>query len=237
MQTVNHARLTGEPSAVVIGYTYLALVAVERSACDEAKAHADQALNCIPDDDAERFHRPSLVHVVRARCLRSQGHLAEALAAVEHAERIEERTHERLHRVVTGIERSLILHRRGDRMSARAALRSARSIAEECPDARLDEQLRAAENAIRFTVADAVEAGTDLPVGVRQLTEKEHAVLSLLPHGLSRRELAAQLHVSENTIKTHLSSIRHKLGVPGRGDLVARARELGVLADSGPDGG
>ncbi len=68
-----------------------------------------------------------------------------------------------------------------------------------------------------------------MPIGVRELTEKELAVLALLPHRLTRKELATQLHVSENTIKTHLTSIRHKLAVPGRGDLVARARELGLV--------
>ena len=45
----------------------------------------------------------------------------------------------------------------------------------------------------------------------------------------SRRELARQLFVSENTVKTHLQSIRRKLGLTGREDIAARARELGLL--------
>jgi ATP/maltotriose-dependent transcriptional regulator MalT len=81
------------------------------------------------------------------------------------------------------------------------------------------------ENEIRF-VAREVE---DLPVGARELTDREQAVLVLLPHGLSRRDLAAQLVVSENTVKTHLTSIRHKLGLVGRESIVDRARELGLL--------
>lgn len=229
VEAVTHARATGEPSALVIGYAYLALAALERGQCEEAMAHADQALTFITDESVERFHRPTLVHVVRATCLRLRGRLAEALDAIEHAARLEDGPGERLHRAVTAIERSRILHASGDRTGARAALRSARSIADACPDARLDERIRDAENAIRFTVTDLVEPGTGVPIGVRELTEKELAVLALLPHRLTRKELASQLHVSENTIKTHLTSIRHKLAVPGRGDLVARARELGLV--------
>ncbi|MDX2381471.1 MAG: LuxR C-terminal-related transcriptional regulator, partial [Acidimicrobiia bacterium] len=66
--------------------------------------------------------------------------------------------------------------------------------------------------------------------GPVELSERELAVLRLLPHGLTRKELGAQLFVSENTIKTYLTSLRHKLGVRGRTtDIVDRARELGLL--------
>ena len=43
------------------------------------------------------------------------------------------------------------------------------------------------------------------------------------------RLLSAQLFVSENTVKTHIKSIRRKLGLDGREDIVGRARELGLL--------
>ena len=57
------------------------------------------------------------------------------------------------------------------------------------------------------------------------------AVLLLLPHRLPRKDLAAQLFVSENTVKTHIKSIRRKLGLGGRDDVVDRARELGLLPE------
>ncbi|MEO1058380.1 MAG: LuxR C-terminal-related transcriptional regulator, partial [Actinomycetota bacterium] len=68
-----------------------------------------------------------------------------------------------------------------------------------------------------------------LPVGARELTERELVILRLLPHGLSRRELAEQLYVSENTLKTHLTSIRRKLGVSGRASPIEAARALGLI--------
>jgi DNA-binding CsgD family transcriptional regulator len=54
------------------------------------------------------------------------------------------------------------------------------------------------------------------------LTRQERQVAELLVRGMSNRQLAAALHVSENTIQTHLAHAYAKLGVRGRGELVAR---------------
>jgi LuxR family maltose regulon positive regulatory protein len=62
-----------------------------------------------------------------------------------------------------------------------------------------------------------------------ELSERELAVLRLLPSRLSQREIAAELYVSFNTVKTHMRSIFRKLGVASRDDAVTRARELGLL--------
>lgn len=62
-----------------------------------------------------------------------------------------------------------------------------------------------------------------------ELSERELAVLRLLPSGLSRREIAAELYVSLNTVKTHMHSIFAKLGVDSRAEAVERACELGLL--------
>jgi LuxR family maltose regulon positive regulatory protein len=61
------------------------------------------------------------------------------------------------------------------------------------------------------------------------LSERELEVLRLLPSRLSQREIAAELYVSFNTIRTHTRVIFRKLGVSSRAEAVARARELGLL--------
>jgi LuxR family maltose regulon positive regulatory protein len=61
------------------------------------------------------------------------------------------------------------------------------------------------------------------------LSERERAVLSYLPNRLSNAEIAAELFVSLNTIKTHLKNIYMKLGVGDRRAAVAKAEELGLL--------
>ncbi len=61
------------------------------------------------------------------------------------------------------------------------------------------------------------------------LSAREQAVLRYLPSPLSKREIAGELGVSANTVKTHVSAIYRKLDVGSRTEAVARARELGLL--------
>ena len=65
----------------------------------------------------------------------------------------------------------------------------------------------------------------------RTLSEREIEVLALLGDGLSNRELARRLLVSEATVKTHLAHIYDKLGAANRTAAVAAARERGLLAE------
>ncbi|CUU57804.1 LuxR family transcriptional regulator, maltose regulon positive regulatory protein [Parafrankia irregularis] len=61
------------------------------------------------------------------------------------------------------------------------------------------------------------------------LSERELAVLSYLPTMLTTAEIAAEMFVSVNTVKTHLKSIYRKLDVARRRDAVHRARALHLL--------
>ena len=65
---------------------------------------------------------------------------------------------------------------------------------------------------------------------LEQLSEREAAVLRFLPTMMSNGEIAAELFVSVNTVKTHLKSIYRKLDVPDRREAVRRAREMELLA-------
>jgi LuxR family maltose regulon positive regulatory protein len=62
------------------------------------------------------------------------------------------------------------------------------------------------------------------------LSDSELRVLRYLPTNLRAPEIATELFVSVNTIRTHIRHIYAKLGVNQRAEAVAHARELGLLA-------
>ncbi len=61
------------------------------------------------------------------------------------------------------------------------------------------------------------------------ITAREMEILTLVARGLSNREIAAELFVSENTVKTHCSRAFDKLGAVRRTQAVQRGKELGLL--------
>jgi DNA-binding NarL/FixJ family response regulator len=65
---------------------------------------------------------------------------------------------------------------------------------------------------------------------IAQLTARELDVLRALMEGLSRAELGAFLHVSPNTVRTHVQSILRKLNVHSALNAVALARRAGLAA-------
>ncbi|AKG42114.1 response regulator transcription factor [Streptomyces sp. JH002] len=66
------------------------------------------------------------------------------------------------------------------------------------------------------------------PVG-EALSVRERQVLGLVAKGGSNREIAAELFISEATVKTHLAHLYTKLGVKDRAAAVATAYERGIL--------
>jgi DNA-binding NarL/FixJ family response regulator len=64
---------------------------------------------------------------------------------------------------------------------------------------------------------------------VDPLTDRELEVLRALADGLSNREAAERLYLSEGTVKNHVTSVLAKLGVRDRTQAALRARELGLL--------
>ncbi len=68
------------------------------------------------------------------------------------------------------------------------------------------------------------------------LTESETRVLRYLPTNLSAPEIAGELYLSLNTIRTHMRHLYSKLGVHTRAEAVDRARAFGLLAPSSRPG-
>ena len=93
------------------------------------------------------------------------------------------------------------------------------------------------------TIRTAYAGGTSIPAAITGellrasgtssttvLTRRESEILRLLERGTRNKEIAAQLWVSEGTVKFHLANVYQKLGVTTRTQAVHEARHRGVLA-------
>jgi LuxR family transcriptional regulator, maltose regulon positive regulatory protein len=80
------------------------------------------------------------------------------------------------------------------------------------------------------TTSELPPAGPRPPL--EPLRQSELRVLRYLPTNLTAPEIAAELYVSLNTVKTHTRNLYTKLGTHHRAEAVARARALGLLAPS-----
>ncbi len=112
-------------------------------------------------------------------------------------------------------------------------LAEARSIIDRCPDPGIAGRYLARIES-RHGIGGRARSGSsdtarDTDALVEQLTERETAVLRYLPTKLSQREIASELYVSPNTVKTHCAAIYRKLGVGDRKAAVQTARDLGML--------
>ena len=61
------------------------------------------------------------------------------------------------------------------------------------------------------------------------VSDREFEVLTLLAAGRSNKEIANELNVSPNTVKTHIANLFGKLEAKRRTEAISRARELGMI--------
>jgi pimeloyl-ACP methyl ester carboxylesterase/DNA-binding CsgD family transcriptional regulator len=129
---------------------------------------------------------------------------------------------------------SLVLHRRGDRT---VPISHGRELASLLPNARfvalsgdahlpwLDEQ-REVQRALAGFLGDAVPAAAN---GDSPLTGREAEVLRLVAVGLSNREIASSLVLSEHTVHRHVANILRKLTQSSRAAAAAQATRAGYI--------
>lgn len=104
-------------------------------------------------------------------------------------------------------------------------------------DARLDElvaTIRLTHRGSRLfngsLLRNFMQVGSESPLG---LTDRERQVLQAMATGKDNQAIAAELHISEKTVRNHVSTIYSKLAVTGRAQAVLTAIRQGIAVEPG----
>jgi LuxR family transcriptional regulator, maltose regulon positive regulatory protein len=192
----------GNGLAALYSSGYLALLALDLGDLRGAQAELDECAALVAAEPGlEEHFIATPYHLAAGRLAQLQGRPADDL------------------------DRALTLARRGASVIELAAVLLARADAVSRAEARA--LIEAAPDPGRLVAPPARRASPS--PSSDELSERELAVLRLLPSELSQREIGDTLYVSLNTVKSHTRRIFTKLGVTGREDAVRRARELGLI--------
>lgn len=96
------------------------------------------------------------------------------------------------------------------------------------------EEICVPDHVMRWMAASSIASTTADRDEEAKLTRREREVLRLVERGLTNTEIAAELQISTNTVRTHLHALSVKLDVNSRARLIARSRLEGT--DSSPTG-
>jgi LuxR family maltose regulon positive regulatory protein len=223
-QSVVTAESASNHLSVIHATSALATIRLEAGDLHAAGELAERALARAYAANLDEHWATALSRVARGRALEGQGRLAEAREAVDLGVELARGGVASVETAYLLLSQAEIRQLQGDREAAVRVLREARSVVEGCPrPGILAQMVDRTERRLRLGRRAAADGHAD------ELTDRELAVLRLLPGELSQREIAGTLYVSVNTVKSHVKSIYRKLRVETRAQAVTRARELGVL--------
>jgi LuxR family maltose regulon positive regulatory protein len=216
------AAVEGIRTAHVLALVYRAIVELDDGTAASARAAAGAAVDTAQGFGLAAYHGMAPAYAVRAR---SGGDPAGARADARHALEL-------ARRASTDLAIGYVLTACGDTLldlgdpAGAPLLAEARSILDRCPEPGIaGRYLDRAESRHRTAgVGDHRAGGL-----VDQLTDRELAILRYLPGQLSQRDIASELYVSLNTVKTHCRAVYRKLGVGDRKAAVQAARDLHLL--------
>jgi LuxR family transcriptional regulator, maltose regulon positive regulatory protein len=221
-ELVSQVPASVQPYAVVTALAVLSLIAADQD--DPAAVPLAHRAVATAEAHGVSFEPLSgIVYLALGRALARQGELAEAEVQLGRALELFEVDSMGLHRTLALLVLASVRHGRGDLPGARALADQAHKLVEQSTDPGvLPSVLEQAEEAL------GSRPHRPVPVAV-PLTERELAVLRLLPTRLTTREIGRELSVSPNTVRSQVQAIYRKLQVNSRAEAVTHARQLGLL--------
>jgi LuxR family maltose regulon positive regulatory protein len=192
-----------------------------------AASLADEAVELIRTADLEGHPWAGMAHISHGVLLSQRGDLDDAAEAIERGIRLGEQMQAWQVTVYGSLALAEVRQRQQNPSAARRLISRARSTLEALPDP--GDGLLRVERTEKALKLRATRHHRPADAAYWELSQREMDVLRLLPGSLSQREIAAELYVSFNTVRTHTRVIFSKLGVTSRTEAVERARELGLL--------
>jgi DNA-binding CsgD family transcriptional regulator len=201
----------GESPPITQWRTYMARTANALGRGEEARGLIDEELTA-----AERFGAPRpLAAALRARAAVVADDAAEAERTLRDAADILDGSLADLEQARVAVDLGVLLLRQGRADEAREILRPALDRAWACGADALAERARAS-----LVQAGARPRRPEL-TGARALTPAEARTARMAAGGMTNRELAEALFVTEKTVETHLTAAYRKLNIAGRPQLAA----------------
>jgi LuxR family transcriptional regulator, maltose regulon positive regulatory protein len=214
-----------QPYAVVTALAVLSLLAGDQ---DEPSA-ASLARRAVAIGEAQGLSFEPLsgiVYLALGRALARQGELAEAEVQLGRALELLGVDSMGVHRAFALLVLASVRHGRGDFPGARALVEQARELVERFADpGMLPALLGQTEQSLGSAPRRRAKLATPL-------TERELAVLRLLPTRLSTHEIGRELSVSVHTVRSQVQAVYRRLEVTTRAEAVAHARTLGLISGS-----
>lgn len=198
-----------------------AIADLETGRTDAARALAETAVATAEQHRIAEAPQLALAHSVLARTAPSDD---DALTAARRGVELARRSPEAV-MLTYALASAADVGFEQDAADAPELLSEARAIVDRCPDPGIAGRYLARVES-RHGKAQRPVPVTEL---VEELTDRELSVLRYLPSRLSQREIAGELYVSLNTVKTHCRAIYRKLAVDGRKPAVQAARDLDLL--------
>jgi LuxR family maltose regulon positive regulatory protein len=212
-----------QPFVVVNAFALLSLLTGEDGDGEGALALARQAMDVAEAQGVRYDPLTGVAYIALARSTARRGRLAEAEQLLDQALQVLPTDSYGVQHAQAMVELAGVRHARGDTDGAHTSVEGARRLIATFADpgmlgSLLDRTERAVGRPIRRR-----------PSAAEALTDRELVVLRLLATTLSQPEIAHELYVSVNTVRTHIQGIYRKLGVASRQAAVAAAREHELL--------
>jgi LuxR family maltose regulon positive regulatory protein len=223
--TAASGRAGGATIGACIALAERSLLAIDAGAWEAGERHLSEARSLARNANLEDYPPVTILHAVAARIALHQGDRPRASAELTRAQRLRPGLTYALPylAVQARIELARCHLALADFAAAQVLAREVAGVLARRPGLGVF-----AEQAKDLQAELSRTRGSFTP-GASALTAAELRVLPMLTTHLSFREIAEQIFLSPNTVKSQAMSIYHKLGASSRNQAVTRSRELGLL--------